>query len=176
MKRWSFAVGTFVLVLATLAALPRHARGGAAAGPESGFRDPLLENLSGKWDLTRKIRGREERNAVDAEWVLDHQFLRVHMIDAARPPAYEALVMIGYDDGSERYVAHWCDTFGGKLSAIGYGKRSGNSIEFQFAFSDGPFYNTFTWHPENGGWTCRLENVGKDGRRVLFAQDALRRP
>jgi hypothetical protein len=155
---------------------PLRAGADGAERPKEGLRDPFLENLSGKWDLTRKIRGREERNAVDAEWVLGHQFLRLHMIDAARPPVYEALVMIGYDDGAQRYVAQWCDTWGGKFSAIGYGKRSGNSIEFRFEFSDGPFYNTFTWHPDTVGWTCRLENVDKEGNRVLFAEDSLRRP
>ena len=43
-------------------------------------------------------------------------------------------MMIGFDDGAKRYVAHWCDSYGGKFSAIGYGKRSGNSIEFEFSF------------------------------------------
>jgi hypothetical protein len=76
----------------------------------------------------------------------------------------------------ETIRAHWCDSYGGKFSAIGYGKRSGNSIEFEFSFSDGPFYNTFTWHPDTAGWTCRLENAGKNGKRVLFAEDSLRRP
>jgi hypothetical protein len=98
------------------------------------------------------------------------------MLDVARPPRYEALVLIGYDDDASRYVAHWCDTYGAKLTAIGFGKRSGNSVEFEFAFSDGPFYNTFTWHPESGEWSCLLENVGKDGKRVHFAEDTLRRP
>jgi len=176
MRRSTLAIAVVLGVfLGALARTPR-ARAEGAERSKEGLRDPFLENLSGKWDLTRRIRGREERNAVDAEWVLDHQFLRLHMIDAARPPAYEALVMIGYDDGSQRYVAQWCDTWGGKFSAIGYGKRSGNSIELRFEFSDGPFYNTFTWHPETRGWICRLENVDKDGKRVLFAEDSLRRP
>ena len=148
---------------------------GTAEPPEDAFHDPFIENLAGNWDLTRKIRGHEERNAVDVEWVLAHRFLQVHMVDAARPPRYEALVLIG-DAGDGRYVAHWCDTWGGKYTAIGYGKRAGNAIEFSFAFPDGPFFNTFTWHPDRREWTCRLENVDKDGKRVLFAEDTLRRP
>ena len=178
MRRSALLSGALVMVLFVSgpAGMLRAGAEDATAMPKGGLQDPFLENLSGKWDLTRRIRGREERNAVDAEWVLAHQFLRVRMIDVARPPAYEALVMIGYDDGSKRYVAQWCDTWGGKFSAIGYGKRSGDSIELRFEFSDGPFYNTFTWHPETRGWTCRLENVDQKGERVLFAEDSLRRP
>jgi hypothetical protein len=53
------------------------------------------------------------------------QFLQIHMKDVADPPAYEALVLIGYAHADKRYVAHWCDTYGGKFSAVGHGRRSG---------------------------------------------------
>jgi hypothetical protein len=170
------ALGAFLIALVVSALAPAARADDPAMARKEAAGDSFLENLSGRWDLTRRIRGREERNDVSAEWVLARRFLQVHMLDAARPPKYEALVLIGYDDGAGRYVAHWCDTYGARLTAIGYGKRSGNSVEFEFAFSDGPFYNTFTWHPESGGWTCLLENVGKDGKRIFFAEDTLRRP
>ena len=165
------------LVMLVFAALVLGANlfaGDASPSAGRGLEDPFLENLAGKWDLTREIRGGRERNTVDAEWILGHQFLQVHMIDAARPPRYEALMTIGFDPDAGRYVAQWCDTYGGKFSAIGYGRRNGASIEFRFEFSDGPFYNTFTWEPESRGWTCLLENV-RDGKRVFFAKDTLRR-
>lgn len=173
MRRPEGAPRKILPVLAMVAFLA--AGRGSAQPPGDAFRDPFIGSLAGKWDLTRKIRGGEARNTVDVRWVLDHRFLEVHMVDVARPPKYEALVLIG-GAGDGRYVAHWCDTYGGKYSAIGYGKRSGDSIEFEFAYSDGPFYNTFTWHPERREWTCRLENVDKDGKRILFAEDTLRRP
>ena len=149
--------------------------GGVAAGPAAAPRDAFLANLAGKWTLTRKIRGAEVRNTVDAEWVLDGRFLEVHMRDAAEPPTYEAIVLMGFDPASGRYVAHWCDTYGAGYSAIGRGKRAGDSVELEFAYPDAPFYNTFTWHPERSEWTCLLENV-RGGRRVVFAEDVLRRP
>jgi len=144
-------------------------------GPKRIFRDDFIENLVGEWKLTRKIRGTQAENTVEAQWVLNHQFLQVHMKDVAVPPAYEALVLIGYSHADQQYVAHWCDTYGGKFSSVGYGKWSGNSIEFKFNDDDGPFFNTFTWDPKNKVWTFTGENVGKDGRRVLFAEDTLRR-
>ncbi len=55
------------------------------------------------------------------------------MKDVNIPPQYEALVFLGYDNASERYVAHWIDVFGGRFSeTLGYGTRSGDSIKFIF--------------------------------------------
>ncbi len=146
----------------------------SADGPKRIFKDEFIDNLVGDWNLTRKIRGTEAHNKVKAEWVLNHQFLQLNMKDAAEPPTYEALVMIGYSYADQQYVAHWCDTYGGKFSAVGHGKRSGDSIEFEFHYPDGPFYNTFTWDSKAKGWTFRMENQNKEGKRVLFAEDTLR--
>jgi len=158
--------------------LPRPAAGADEPpdGPKRIFQDPFIDNLVGDWKLTRKIRGKQVENSLKAQWVLNHQFLQLHMKDVADPPAYEALVLIGYSYADKRYVAHWCDTYGGKFSAVGYGKRSGDAIEFVFQYPDGPFYNTFSWDARAKGWTFRMESQGKDGKRVPFAEDVLRRP
>jgi hypothetical protein len=140
------------------------------------FRDELINNLAGDWKLTRKIRGQSVENSVKAEWVLSHQFLRVHMKDAGSPPSYETLVFIGYDNASERYVAHWLDIFGGRFSeTLGYGTRSGNSIKFVFEYADGPFHNTFTWNPETKTWIFLMEQKDQAGKWKVFAEDTLRR-
>ncbi len=146
-------------------------------GPKTIFRDDLLDNLVGEWNLSRKIQGHTGENAVKVEWVLNHQFLQIHMKDVKPPPAYEAIVMIGYSHADRRYVAHWMDTFGGKASeTLGFGTRSGNSIKFAFAYPDGPFRTTFTWDPEAKTWTFLMEQQGKDGRWTTFAEDKLQRP
>ena len=138
--------------------------------------DPFLDNLVGEWSISRRVRDTQVQNTMKAEWVLQHQFLQLHMKDPAQPPQYEALVLIGYSRADKRYVAHWCDNFGGKFSAMGYGTRSGNSIEFVFQYPDGPFHNTFSWNPETHGWTSLMESEGKDGKRTFFAEDSIRRP
>jgi len=141
------------------------------------FRDELLDKLVGTWKLTRKIRGQTVENSVQAEWVLNHQFLRVHMKDVAVPATYEAMVFIGYDNASERYVAHWLDVFGGRFSeTLGYGSRSGNSIKFVFEYPDGPFHNTFTWDEKTGAWNFLLQTKNKTGNWVVFAEDTLGHP
>jgi len=143
-------------------------------GPTAVFEDDLLQNLVGEWDLTREIRGEIHKNRVKVEWVLKHQFLQIHMKDVNDPPAYEALVLIGYDHSEQRYVIHWLDNFGGKFSAMGSGKRVGDSIPFVFQYPDGPFYNTFSWDAKTKTWTCLLESQDKNGKRVRFAKDTLR--
>jgi hypothetical protein len=141
------------------------------------FQDPLLDNLVGEWKLTRKIRGMTVENTVTAEWVLNHQFIRIHMRDVKSPPGYEAMVFVGYDNTSERYVAHWIDVFGGRFSeTLGYGKRTGNAIKFVFEYPDGPFHNTFTWDPDKKSWTFIGEQKDKAGKWNVFAEDTLRRP
>jgi hypothetical protein len=164
-----------ILLLAIIAFAAAASADEPLDGPKHPFHDDLIENLAGKWKLSSTVRGRQIENSVTADWVLDHQFLLVHMKDVAVPPAYEAMVTIGYSYADKRYIAYWCDTFGGKFSAAGHGTRNGNSIEFVFDYPEGPFYNTFAWDPAAKTWTFRLENSnGKD--RKLFAIETLSRP
>lgn len=173
MKGYRFPMRRLALVL-LLAAMPVLAQE-PADGPKAIFRDAFIDKLVGEWRLMRLIGGREVENTVSADWVLNHQFLRIHMKDVADPPAYEALVYIGYQHADQRYVVHWLDIYGGKFSAIGYGKRVGDTIPFVFQYEDGPFYNTFKWDARTESWTFTMEATGKDGKREPFAVDTLRR-
>jgi len=140
------------------------------------FHDDFLNNLTGDWKLTRTIRGETSQSEFHAEWVLNHQFLMIHMKDTSNPSKYEATVYIGYDNTSERYVAHWFDVGGGRFSeTLGYGTRAGHSIKFNFEYPEGPFHNTFTWHPETRSWVSLMEHKDKSGKWITFAEDSLRR-
>ena len=148
----------------------------ALDGPKHIFQDELLEHLVGNWMLTRAIRGQEVQNSVQAGWVLNHQFLQVHMKDVASPPAYEAFVYVGYDNTSERYVVHWLDAYGGRFSeTLGFGTRDGNSIRLVFEYPDGPFHNTWTWDPASGSWSFAMKSKDASGQWKPFAEDSLRR-
>jgi uncharacterized protein DUF1579 len=145
-------------------------------GPKRIFRDDLLENLVGKWNVTRRIRGKEVQNTLEAEWVLNHQFLQIYMKDTSSPPTYEARVFIGYDNTSERYVAHWMDIYGGRFSeTLGYGRRDRDSILLNFEYPDGPFHNKLIWNAAARIWTFMMESKNASGQWVPFAQDNLRR-
>jgi hypothetical protein len=145
----------------------------AVDGPRGRFEDDLIVNLEGRWKISRQIRGTTVENEARATWVLNHQFLQLHMRDVASPPRYEAIVLIGYVYSDKQYVAHWTDTFGGKFSALGRGVRRGNAIEFRFEYPEGPFFNTFTWHADRKEWVFRMESQDRSGERQLFAIDTL---
>jgi hypothetical protein len=139
-------------------------------GVEHKFLDDTMDHLSGSWKMTGQILGRPVIHRMTAEWVLNHQFLHFHEKDTANPPAYEVEVYIGYDNMSERYVAHWLDVFGGRFSeTLGFGKRDGNSIRFLFEYPDGPFTNTFHWKAAGKKWQFVLETKGLDGKWSNFA-------
>jgi hypothetical protein len=97
-------------------------------GPSVQFRDKLVDRLAGQWEFKGKVAGQAARYSVTAGWVLNHQFMRIHHKEL-RPPGkeapYEAIVFVGRDNMSERYVAHWIDVFGGRASeTLGFGIRA----------------------------------------------------
>jgi hypothetical protein len=164
-------VGCAALAFAASAAEP------AKDGRGIPFRDDLVSHLEGAWDLARTMGSRHEKNTVEAGWVLDHQFMKLHMKDAAVPSKYEADIYIGYSNADARYVVHWIDVWGGHYSLRGYGVRDGDSVEFRFPDGEGTitFFNTFAYDRARDAWTMKLENGLKDGKRTPFATDRLTR-
>jgi hypothetical protein len=140
-------------------------------GPAHPFQDPLVDRLAGDWSMTGSLLGKPATYRLRAEWVLGHQFLRLEMRDVHDPPAYEAHVYLGYDNASDRYVAHWIDLFGGRWSeTLGFGARDGDSIRFVFEYPDGPFTTTFTRELAGKGWRVRMRQKSKAGIWEDFAE------
>jgi hypothetical protein len=138
------------------------------------FSDSLLDNLTGQWDLTGKIMGRDVRNHFSAEWTLEHQFLELNFVDAVTPPSYSARVFIGYDCTSERYVVHWLDIFGGRVSdTLGYGTKSGQEYTFRFEYPEGPFINQLSYDPKLQSWHFHMTNKNPKGEWTVFADEYL---
>ena len=163
-------VRIFFLALLTALFFGASAEEAVKDGPRARFEDELIAKLEGRWLVTRQIRGTEVQNIATSMWVLNHQFLQLHMKDTKEPPAYEAIVLIGFVHATKEYVAIWADTYGGKFAAMGRGKRVGDSIEFRFEYPEGPFFNTFTWQPVRQGWTFRMEAQEPSGDRRLLAR------
>ena len=151
-----------------------------AAQTTTEWRDPLLDRMAGTWKLEGQVMGREAHHEVRADWVLNHQFLRVHEKTTAGAPnterTYEAFWFLGYDPVSERYVLHLMDVFGARYSeTLGYGTREGNQIRFVFEYPDGPFHTTYQWNPEKDTWQWLMEQKDKNGKWVPFADLKLTR-
>jgi hypothetical protein len=142
-----------------------------------GLQDPLLDKLIGDWNVERKFgSGRTAKNLVHAEWVLQHQFVKLHYSDAASPPTYEAIVLIGYDSIGKHYLCHWADNFGGDYSADGFAPReeASNAMEFKFEFHDGQLTNRFAFDPQSSTWVSTIRQTEK-GEWKLFCEDRFTR-
>lgn len=147
-----------------------------AAPPDARFEDARLDRLAGHWIVAREIRGEVVPNRLDAEWVLQHRFLRLHYTDPAKPPQYEAMVFVGWNRERAEYVAHWIDVFGGDFSeTLGHGRVEGDSIVLVFPYPDGDFRNTYRWWPASGSWTSRGESQDSTGAWRPFMSDRFTR-
>lgn len=145
------------------------------------WNDDLIDHLTGDWKLEGQVMGHDAHHQVQAEWVLNHQFLLIHEKTVAGAPGsehrYEATWFLGYDPVSERYVLHLLDVFGARFSeTLGYGTRDGNAIRFIFEYPDGPFHTTYRWSPDKGAWQWLMEQKDKDGKWTNFADLKLTRP
>ena len=172
-RQWILVAGVTLVALA-LCAPP--------AAAKSGLQDALLERMAGTWVLKGTIAGKPTTHDVTAEWVLSHEYLRLHEVsrekDAGGRPAYEAIVFIGWDQPSDRYACLWLDSTGGgglNGQAIGYAKRGGDSIAFLFKGSDGSlFHTTFLYDRKVDAWEWRMDGE-EAGKLQPFARVTLAR-
>lgn len=139
--------------------------------------DTFLDALRGSWAMAGTVMGQPVRYRASGDRVLQGGFLRLQMIDAARPPRYQATVFLGYDAKAGDYIVHWLDEFGAAgARVVGTGHRDGERLVVDFPYADGAFRDTFTRDPAAGTWTLLLESQGKDGRWSTFATYTLVRP
>lgn len=155
-----------------------------ASGQTAPAADLLLDRLVGSWVLRGPIAGRNMTHDISAEWMLGHEYLRLHEQSRERDEQgralYEAVVLIGRDAAAGEYQCLWLDsTGGGGLDAkfIARAKPSGDTIPFVFREPDGSvsFTNTFAYEPEADAWTWALDNV-REGKPTPFARVRLTRP
>ena len=138
------------------------------------WQDDLVSHLAGTWKLEGNVVGNAAHHDVQADWVLDRQFLRIQEKTSANAPAserrYDSIWYLGYDPISERYVLHLMDTFGARFSeTLGYGVRDGNQIKFIFEYPDGPFRTAYRWNAEEKSWQWQMEQKNKEGKWTPFA-------
>jgi hypothetical protein len=148
---------SLVLVLAS-SALGIHA---AAAGGNAD--DAYLDHLQGSWVMDGTYAGKPVRYRADGQRVLKGGFLKIHMIDAASPPQYEADLFLGFDPKAHDYIAHWLDNFGAAgARVVARGERQGQSLIVTFPYAEGAFRDTFTWQPAAKSWSLLMESQRSD--------------
>jgi hypothetical protein len=169
MKHALWVVGLLVFCLA-----PRFARcqekteSTASVIPQKVLQDELLDKMVGKWRLSGKFEGQPMNHSVEVRWVLNHQFIDIHERDLNQPKGsevrYEAMVYVGYEATRRRYVAHWLDVFGDGSPTLGYGKRAGSAIQFDFGYPGQPWLTTFRWNATANTWQWVMQTKTKEGQ------------
>lgn len=143
-----------------------------SAAQQPPVKSPLLDHLAGKWVLQGTIAGKPAVHDVDAEWVLDHHYLRIHELARAKDEkgmTYEAHIYITWNDekwpgGPPRYSCIWLDVFGGLApESIGVAAIKENELPFLFRDDKGElsFSNVFVYDPASDTWEWRMDNVVK---------------
>jgi len=137
---------------------------------------PLLDHLAGKWLMQGTVGKQAVTHDFDAEWVLQHHYLRFHEVSREKndkgEPQYEATVFIGWNEKTKQYACVWLDVYGGATTeSIGLATPKENELAFVFTeeHGDTSFTNTFTYDPKANAWENRLDNVVK-GEAKPFAR------
>lgn len=128
-----------------------------SGGPKS-LQDEFLDGLVGSWTATGTSHGLSVPQAVQVEWVLNHQFIRIHQKTLENRPGwdipYEALLFIGYDRAKERYVLHSLTVAGANGPRAIDGERQGNEIKFEANDGDRTVGLRLAWQAESKTWRC----------------------
>ncbi|HTK29134.1 MAG TPA: hypothetical protein VL309_06270 [Vicinamibacterales bacterium] len=167
---------TLRLTAAVLAAVALAAPARAQQPP---FHDALADHLAGDWVLTGTIAGRQTTHDVRAEWVLNHQYLRLHETSRETRsdglPAYDAFVFIGWNQPLKRYGIAWLDVYGGLTGeSVGSAAPDGNRLAFLFKAADGNFHTTYVYDERTDTWQMNMENE-TNGVLKPFARTTLAR-
>src|SRR5450432_2852444 len=97
----------YILFIAALIYNPSFAQN-AEDTTDGKFHDDLLNHLVGKWNITSVAHGFSSTAVLEAEWVLNHQFLHYHLKSNEAIPwihmPMEIECFISYNHNSKRYV------------------------------------------------------------------------
>jgi hypothetical protein len=133
--------------------------------------------MAGHWVLQGIVDGQPTTHDVDAEWILQNNYIRFHEVsrerDASGAPKYEADVLIGYDAAKARYVCFWYDNTGVASPETGaVAHRDGDTLPFLFKMSGGDFHTTFVYDAAKDVWQWRMDGE-RNGKLEPFARVSL---
>jgi len=169
---------TFInlLILLTLFSAPSVAQN-VEDTTDRRFHDDLLNHLVGKWDVTAIAHGSLFTSDIDVKWILNHQFLHIHLKSHEVIPWWHVQMeyeeFIGYNHINKRYVVHGMSIEGNDYDpseGFCYGYRTGNEFKTVANFgADSLIVQRFIWQPASHSWniTSRWVITGKEGEVFL---------
>jgi len=141
------------------------------------FHDDLLDHLVGKWNITSVAHGFSSTAVLEAEWVLNHQFLYYRFKGNEVIPwihmPMEIECFISYNHNSKRYVILGMSVFGvDDFEGFCYGYRNGNELKLVQKGNnetDPVNIQRLTWEPASNSWTIQSRPIvsGKEGEVFL---------
>src|SRR5271170_7891813 len=154
----------------------------SATAQQATPQETLLDHLAGNWILQGTIAGGETTHDIESDWVLNHEYLRIHETsrekNAQGKPAYEAIVFISWEASSSDYRCLWLDSTSGEglasTQGIAKGKRNGDEIAFLFKSKDGDFHTTFAYNRSADTWQWLMDGE-ENGKLSPFARLKLTR-
>lgn len=109
--------------------------------------------------------------------VMGGAWLQIHIVDAAKPPQYQADVFLGYDDEAGDFIVHWLDRVGAKgARVVATGHRDGERLVIVFPYAAGTLRDTFLRDRSSDAWNVLVESQGKDGAWSPFGNIQLTHP
>jgi hypothetical protein len=141
----------------------------------------LLDHLAGKWTLKGRLGTKQTAHDVEADWVLNKGYLRLHEISHERDnggkPAYEAIVFLAWEPKSREYSCLWLDSTapGGLSNPIAHGAQGGSSIPLIWVFSPShSLHTTFAYDKRSDTWRLTIDDLDQ-GKSERFGDVVLSR-
>jgi hypothetical protein len=132
------------------------------------FHDDLLNNFVGKWDVSATVHGQKFTLEREAEWIINHQYLRIHEKSHEVIPwlnvQFERTIFIGYNPRSKRYLVYELTVHGGDVphqpEGLYYAERRGNELKMVTTKGSEVVANVqFTWDPASSSWHFQARRV-----------------
>jgi hypothetical protein len=140
----------------------------AQDGSEARFHDDLLDRFVGKWEVSAVVYGQKFTLDREAEWVLHHQYLRLHeksreVIPWLKVP-FERLIFIGYNHRSKRYVVQEMTVHGADVpfepEGFAYASRTGDELTVDIKNgAEVAIRGRWTWDRASGTWRIQASRV-----------------
>lgn len=162
-------------------ALPVALAAQQPAPPKADAQVALLDRLAGHWVLRGTIGKDSTTHDVDAQWMLNREYLQLHEVsrdkDAAGAPKYEAVIYVAWDAKSGEYKVLWLDNtaqWNFREAGIGHGKPAPDRIALLFSDPSGDDHTTFAYDRAKDRWTLTIDSETK-GVLKPFARTTLTR-
>lgn len=145
----------------------------ASDATDKRFHDDLLDHMVGKWDVSATVHGQKFTLEREAEWVMNHQYLRIYeksreVVPWLRVP-FERTIFVGYNHHSKRYVVYELTSHGADVphqpEGLYYADRTGNELKMVVTKgSEVVAIMRFTWEPASESWYFQ-------GRRLIDGKE-----